>query len=161
MAEPFGFKGVLLGSHIGQIANNPKFTCNPARTPTADRICSLGKDESETIAGGRLDSLFYFYDQSTLTGITLSLDEKHFQAMVKALEGKYGAPERTAEPVKTLSGTASENVIHTWRQPGQSIVAQRFAGRIDKSSLRISDDTAPSRIKQRREQTEKQPHRDL
>jgi hypothetical protein len=160
-ADPYGFKGVVLGSHVSQIANNPKFDCKAVTTPSADRICSLGKDETETIAGARVDSLFYFYDLSSLTGITISLPEKNFQVVVKALGDKYGAPARSMETVKTLSDKTFENTIYRWRQPGQAIEAQRYAGRVDRSTIRIVDETAPQRIKQRREQIARQPHTDL
>lgn len=161
LAEAYGFKGVLLGSHANQIASNPKFACQVVKTPTADRVCALGKDDSETIAGVPVRSLFYFYDQATLTGITVSLEEKHYQAVIDALTQKYGAPTRNVESIKTLSGESHQNIIHRWRQPGQSIVAQRYAGRIDQSSVRISDDTAAERIRQRREAIARDPKLDL
>lgn len=161
LAEAYGFKGILLGSHAGQIASNPKFACHVVKTPTADRVCALGKDDSETIAGVPVRSLFYFYDQATLTGITVSLEEKHFQAVIGALTQKYGAPTQAIESIKTLNGDSHQNVIHRWRQPGQSIVAQRYAGRIDQSSVRISDDTAAERIRQRREAIARDPKLDL
>lgn len=160
-AESYGFKGIALGSHVSQIANNPKFDCKAVNTPSADRICGLGKDESETIAGVQVDSLFYFYDQASLTGISIGLPEKNFQPVVKALGDKYGAPARSVETIKTLSGQTFENITYRWRQPGQAIEAQRYAGRVDKSTIRIVDETAPQRIKQRREQIAKQPHTDL
>lgn len=161
LAEAYGFKGVLLGSHASQIASNPKFACHGVKTPTADRICALGKDDSETIAGVPVRSLFYFYDQATLTGITVSLEEKHFQAVIGALTQKYGVPTKDTESIKTLNGESHQNVIHRWHQPGQSIVAQRYAGRIDQSSVRISDDTAAERIRQRREAIARDPKLDL
>jgi hypothetical protein len=160
-AESYGFKTATLGSHLGLIANNPKYDCRAVKTPTADRVCSLGKDETETMAGVPLRSVFYFYDQSALTGIVIHLDEARFQTVVDALATKYGPAKRSSETVKNLSGKAFENVIHTWRQGNESIVAQRYSGRLDQSSIRISDDTATARIKQRREQNTRQPERDL
>lgn len=160
-AEPYGLKGVLLGSHPNLIANNPKFDCRPVKTPTGDRVCSLGKDETETLAGVPVISMFYFYDQSTLTGISISLEEKHFQSVVKALSDKYGTPARMTETVKSMKGKSLENQTYTWRQSGQSIVAQQYSGRLDRSSIRISDETAGQRIRQRRELLDKQPERDL
>lgn len=160
-AAPYGFKGIELGSHLSQIASNPKFDCRAVTTPSADRVCGLRKDETETIAGIHVDSLFYFFDQSSLSGISISLDEKHYEAVVKALKDKFGTPQRSTETVKTLSGQSHENIVYRWHQPDQSIIAQRYAGRVDKSSVRILDDSTPQRIKQRREQIARQPHTDL
>lgn len=160
-AEPYGLKGVTLGSHLNLIANNPKFDCRPVKTPTGDRVCSLGKDETETIAGAPVISMFYFYDLSALTGITISLEEQYFQSVVKALGEKYGVPARMTDTVKNLNGRSFESKTYTWRQPGEAIVAQQYSGRLDRSSIRISDEAAALRIRQRRELLEKQPLRDL
>jgi hypothetical protein len=160
-AEPYGFKGILLGSHVGLIANNPKYDCRAVRTPTADRVCGLRKDETETMAGVAVTSVFYFYDQSALTGIAIGLDEKHFQTVVKALGDKYGTAALTKETIKNLNGQTFENRSHTWRQNGQSIIAQRYSGRVDRSSVRIGEDGAATRIRQRREQLERRPQQDL
>lgn len=161
LAEPYGFKGVGLGSHVGLVANNPKYDCRPVRTPIADRVCGLRKDEVETMAGAPVATLFYFYDQSALTGITIGLDERHFQAVVKALGDKYGKAALSRESIRNLSGKTFENQTYTWRQPGQSIVAQRYSGRIDRSSVRISDDGAAERIRVRRERLQQRPQEDL
>jgi len=160
-AEPYGFKNVALGSHLSLIANNPKFDCRPVKTPIGDRVCSLGKDETETIASVPVVSMFYFYDQSALTGITIGLEEKSFQAVVKALGDKYGVPARSTETIRNLSGSSFENRIYTWRQADQSIVAKRYSGRLDRSTIRILDETAAARIRQRRESLSKQPEQDL
>lgn len=160
-ADSYGIKGVTLGSHISLIASDPKFICRPVKSPTGDRICSLGKNETETIVGAAVHSMFYYYDQTVLTGIVISLDEKHFQSVVKGFSEKYGIPVRRTETIKNLSGRSFEDQTYTWRQTGESIVAQRYSGRLDRSSIRISDEGAASRIKQKRELLEKQPLRDL
>ena len=161
LADSYGLKGVTLGSNVSLIANNTKFECRSVNTPTSDRICSLRKDETETIAGVNLDGLFYFYYQSALTGITMSLDEKHFQSVVSALREKYGTPTQRSEPIKTLAGKAYENVVYRWHQGDQSIEAERYSGQIDTSAIRITDDTAAQRIEQRRLQLAKDPQKDL
>ena len=161
LADSYGLKGVTLGSNVSLIANNTKFECRSVNTPTSDRICSLRKDETETIAGANLNGLFYFYYQSALTGITMSLDEKHFQSVVSALREKYGTPTQRSEPIKTLAGKAYENVVYRWHQGDQSIEAERYSGQIDTSAIRITDDTAAQRIEQRRQQLAKDPQKDL
>lgn len=161
LAESYGFKGVLLRSHVSQIANNPKYDCPSVKTPTADRVCGLRKDETETMAGVPVQSAFYYYDQSALTGIVIHLEEKRLPTVLAALNAKYGPPVRSTEKIKNLNGEAFENYTYTWRQGGDSIIAQRYSGRLDRSSIRISDDTAAARIKERREQLARQPQRDL
>ena len=160
-AGEYGFKGVALGSGLALIANNPKFVCHAVTTPIADRVCSLRKDETETLAGISVDSLFYFYDQSVLTSISISLDEKHFQPVVDAFTGKYGPSALTRQAIKNLKGVAFENQIHAWHSQGESILIERYAGRLDRSSVRISEDGAAVRIKQRRTELAKNPHLDL
>lgn len=160
-AEPYGFKGVTLGSPISRMTANPMIECVPASAPTADHICYLGKGVSETIAGATVDSIYYFYFQNALTGITINFSEKDFEAVVKALQGKYGVPTRQGDTVKTLAGKTYENITYHWQQTGQSIEAERYSARIDKSSIRISEDGAAERVKQSREHAVKKPGSDL
>lgn len=161
LADTYGFKGFNLGSHITLAASNPKYDCRTVTTPTADQICSLGKDETETLAGARVESLFLFYDQSRLTGLTAHVPEAAFQGVVSALETKYGPSARRTETLRNLKGDTYENHIHAWRQAGQSIVAQRYAGRLDRSSVRIADDAAAQRVQQRRAALKQNPAGDL
>lgn len=161
-ADPYGFKGVTLGSPLSLVTDNPKLVCRPASAPTADRICYLGPGETETIAGAPVDSVYYFYFRKSLTEITIGFDETDFEAVVKALREKYGSPTRSRQTVKTLAGKSYENVTYRWQQTGQSIEALRYSARIDKSAIRISDDGAAERIKQLRTQSAgKQPKNDL
>jgi uncharacterized protein YhbP (UPF0306 family) len=160
-AERLGFKGVELGSSLAQIASNPKFVCHLASTPIADKVCSLRAQEKETIAGAPIDSLFYFYDQSSLTGIVVNLPETQFQAVVAALSEKFGTPALKSETVKNLKGVAHENRTYRWVRPEGSLQAERYAGRLDKSVIRYTDDSAAQRVQQRRALLAKDPRKDL
>ena len=64
-------------------------------------------------------------------------------------------------PIKNLKGEAFENLIYTWRAKGESIVAERYSGRIDRSSVRIAEDAAAQRIRARREAATREPGKDL
>ena len=160
-AGKLGFKGVELGSGLAQIASNPKFDCRVVTTPIADKVCSLKPKETETIAGAVVDSLFYFYDQNSLTSIVVNLAEKHFQPVVAALTEKYGNAALKSATVKNLKGVAYENRTYRWVRPEGSIQAERYAGRIDKSVIRFTDDSAAQRIQQRRALLAKDPRKDL
>ncbi|OYY94149.1 MAG: hypothetical protein B7Y41_07410 [Hydrogenophilales bacterium 28-61-23] len=160
-AEKLGFKGVELGSNLAQIASNPKFDCRVVSTPIADKVCGLRPREKETIAGAPVDSLFYFYDQTGLTGIVVNLDEKHFQPVVAALTEKFGSPGLKTETVKSLKGVAFENRTYRWTRPEGSLLAERYAGRLDKSTIRYTDDSAAQRVRQRRALLAKDPRKDL
>lgn len=155
------FKGVELGSSLAQIASNPKFDCRVVNTPIADKVCSLRPREAETIAGAPIDSLFYFYDQSSLTGIVVNLPEKHFQPVVAALTEKFGTPSLKTETVKSLKGAAFENRSYRWSKSEGSLLAERYAGRLDKSVIRFTDDSAAQRIQQRRALLARDPRKDL
>jgi len=149
-AEPLGFKGNTLGASSASITQDPRFDCRVVRTPTADQVCSLRPKEQETIAGAQVDSLYYFYDRARLTGITLTLPESQFQAVAQALEAKYGTPQIHSEQIKNLKGHTFENRTLTWRQGDTRLQAQRYAGRLDQSLIRFSDEAAAERIRQRR-----------
>ena len=159
--EKLSFKGVELGSSLAQIASNPKYDCRVVTTPIADQVCSLRPLEKETIAGAPIDSLFYFYDQAGLTGIVINLDEKHFQPVVAALTDKFGGPSLKTEALKNLKGVTFENRIYQWAKPEGALKAERYAGRFDKSMIRLTDDSATQRVQQRRALLKKDPRKDL
>ena len=157
-AEPLGFKGITLGSAITRVNQNPRFDCRVVRTPTADQVCTLRPKEQETLTGTPVIALYYFYDRARLTGIVISLPESHFQAATSALQEKYGAPQVGLDQVKNLKGEVFENRNLTWRKADGLLQAQRYAGRLDRSMIRFSDEAAAQRVRQRRG---KDPSKDL
>ncbi len=160
-AEGLGFKGAELGSPLARIASDPRHACRAVNTPIGDTICSLRSGEVETIAGAAVASLFYFYDASHLSGIQVTIAEKDFQRVVDALAAKYGAGSLVTERVKNLKGEAHENRTWRWKYPEGSLEAQRYAGRLDKSVIRYSDDQAAERVRQRRAAAARDPKQDL
>jgi len=159
-ADTFGFKGVELGSPLARVASNPRHVCRAVNTPVGDTICSLRPREAETIAGAPIASLFYFYDAGGLTRIQITVSEKDFQRVVDALTAKYGAGKFSGEKVKNLNGTEFENRTYLWQHPEGSLQAQRYAGSLDKSVIRYTDDDAAQRVRQRRAAA-KDPSKDL
>lgn len=96
-----------------------------------------------------------------LTGISLGLEEKHFQNVIAALTEKYGPPTLTKTPLKNLKGQTFENQTYTWHTQGETILAERYSGRLDRSALRISEDNAAQRIRAQREALAREPRKDL
>jgi len=160
-AETFAFKGIEIGSPIARITADLRFECRAVSTPIADRVCSLRAGEKETIAGAPIDSMFLFYDRAHLTGITLNFAERHFHAVVSALRGRYGEARLSTEAIRNLSGAPFENRIHHWRKGESTLVAQRYAGRIDRSSVRFVDERAAARLREHRARLTQDPGQDL
>ncbi len=160
-ASTFGFKGMELGSGIANLANNPKYECRTARAPGADTICSLRVQEKETIAGAPVRSLFFFYFDGRLTGISIHLDERHFASAVEALRAKYGEGRLRSESIRNLKGVAFENQTYTWNAGGDTLTALRYAGRVDQSAIRFSADALIRSIEQHRAAVARDPRKDL
>lgn len=160
-AEPFAFKGVALGSDIGLIAGDARYQCRAAPAPGADRICNLRAGAEETLIGAPVHSIFWFYYHGRLTGITIQFDETRFDAAVAALAQRYGAAEVQREDIRNLAGKHFENRRHHWRRDGASLVAERYAGRLDRSSLRYADEAAIARIEARRKRIRATPEQDI
>lgn len=160
-AEALGFKGVDLGSPLPRVASDPRSECRAVNTPLGDTICSLRARELETIAGVDVISLFYFYDAGLLTGIQITIAEPGFQRVVDALAGKYGAAAIAQDRVKNLKGEGFDNRVHHWRRADGVLEAVRYAGRLDRSVIRYTDDKAALRIQQRRALAKKDPRKDL
>ena len=160
-AEKFAFKGVELGSAIAAVASNPRYECRTASAQAADTICGLRAKEKETIAGAPVKSLFFFYYDGKLTSIAIHLEEKHFVQVVEALRGKYGDTPVKTEAIRNLKGKAFENQTYAWQSPTETLLAQRYAGRVDQSAIRYSADELIRRIEARRAAVAKDPSKDL
>jgi hypothetical protein len=158
--EPFGFKGVTLGSADTAIRQDPRFECRKVDTPSADQICNLRSDQQETIAGVPVASLYYFFDRARLTRIVIGLDSANFQQVADALIARHGQPREINETVKNFKGVSFDDRVLLWTQGDTAIRFQRYAGKVDRSLLQIFDEKAAERIRQRKE-TVLQPDRDL
>jgi hypothetical protein len=160
-ADTLGFKGTQLGSPLARIASDPRHECHAVKTPLGDTICGLRPLAVETIAGAPVVSLFYFYDTGSLTSIQITVSEKDFARAVDALVVKYGAGKLRSEKVKNFNGAEFENHDYLWTRPEGSLQAQRYAGSVDKSLIRYTDNRATVRIQQRRASIAKDPRLDL
>lgn len=149
-AQPFAFKGMALGASNAGIVTDPRFACQNVRAPNAEQICSLRPKEQETMAGERVESLYYFFDRARLTAVVVGINAVHFDKVATALSARYGAPEVSLEQVKNYKGESFENRTLSWRQAAHTLQAQRYAGRLDRSVIRITDHSAAERIRQRR-----------
>lgn len=158
-AERLGFKGLVLGAPLERVASDPRHECRAVATPLGDVICGLRSGESETIAGAPIQSLHYFFDAGRLTGIHLTVAERDYARITQALAGKYGSGASRTEPIKSQGGASHENRVLTWSREGDSLKAERYSGRLDRSLIRYGEDGAEERIRQRR--TLKDPSRDL
>lgn len=158
-AERLGFKGLALGAPLERIASDPRHDCRAVATPLGDVICGLRGRESETIAGAPIQSLHYFFDAGRLTGIHLTVAEKDYARITQTLAGKYGPGGLRTEPIKSQGGASHENRILTWKREGDSLRAERYSGRLDRSLISYGEDGAEERIRQRR--ALKDPSRDL
>jgi hypothetical protein len=149
-AEPLNLKGMAPGSPSTRIVQDPRFDCRNTTTPTADLVCTLLPKQQETLAGVTLHALYYFFDRGRLTGIVASLPESEFRVVTKALENKYGNAVVKKTSIKTLDGKAHENHSLSWQQGPVKLTAERYAGQINRSIIRLTDTTAAERIRLRK-----------
>ena len=147
--EPLAFKGMTLGAPATAITQDPRFDCRNVKTPTADLVCTLRPKQLETLAGAPLISLYYFFDRARLTGVTANLPESQFETVRTALETKYGIATIHTETIKTLSGKSFENRTLSWQASHGKLELQRYAGQVNRSLLRLTDEQAATRIRER------------
>jgi hypothetical protein len=106
-------------------------------------------------------SLFFFYYDGKLTSIAIHLEEKRFAQVAEALRGKYGDTPARTEVIRNLKGMVFENRTYAWKSPTETLLAQRYAGRVDQSAIRYSADELIRRIEARRAAVAKDPSKDL
>ncbi|MBU1206459.1 MAG: hypothetical protein KKH04_05960 [Proteobacteria bacterium] len=158
-SEPFEFKGITLGSDIAAIEGNSRFSCRDSNSPGADQTCSLR--EGETIAGAPVSALLLTFYGRKLHGIYIWFDAKHFPQVAGALKEKYGEGDLKTKEVQNRMGATFENRIYTWRKPGATLHVERFAGKLDRSSVIFRTDFAIEEFGRRRGSSAKEKAKDL
>jgi hypothetical protein len=132
---PFDFQGIALGSDLASIERTSRFSCADPQSPVADRLCRLRPGESETIADAPVKRLFLYYYSGKLEMISVTLDARHFVAVVADLTKKYGTGSLETETMRNLTGAAFENKIYTWRRGSATLEVQTYGRDLETSTM--------------------------
>jgi hypothetical protein len=133
--SPFDFQGIALGSDLASIEGTSRFSCVDPQSPVADQLCRLRPGQSETIADAPVNRLFLYYYSGKLEMISVTLDAKHFVAVVAALTRKYGTGSVETETMRNATGAAFENKIYTWRRGSATLEVQTYGRDLETSSM--------------------------
>jgi len=158
---PLDFKGLALGTDISTIKSKSKFSCRDSQAPMADQICHLNFDENETIAGVPVELLILIFFSNKLETISVTFNSESFFKVVAALKEKYGPGEVRSEVVQNRMGASFENKIYSWRRGEAAIIARRYSGKIDRSTVNYVSDFALETSERRRSSTAKENADDL
>lgn len=178
------FKGLPLGSSVADVkAKFPEYYCKTTPgNPLGDTSCSLAPEmkclmeqgpypdnrsckeavmNAMTYAGVRADiSLMFYDDKLGMARVTFSSDG--FSNVAASMRDKYGEPTtKKAEPVTNRMGTTFENQILEWKNPGATIQAEKYATRVDKSSVKVFLDSYLTEFEKRRGAKVQQGAKDL
>lgn len=151
---PTGFQSVKWGATVSDLqAAHPGAKCSASRrTAIGDSSCYVS---SMAIAGARGDVLFFFYLEPSdpralgFGGYSFNFKSDDFNRVRAAFIERYGEPQKTEdEDIKTQGGLSLMNSVLSWDWPGVTARLERYAGRIDRSIIRVR--TAASDIEFRR-----------
>lgn len=159
--SPLDFKGIALGTDISSIKSTSKFSCRDIQGPMADQVCHLNFDENETIAGVPVELLVLIFFSKKLETISVTFNSESFFKVVAALKEKYGPGEVRSEVVQNRMGASFENKIYSWRRGEAAIIARRYSGKIDRSTVNYVTDLALETSERRRSSTTKDNADDL
>lgn len=184
-SEGFDFKGLPLGSTVADLkAKFPEYYCNKstAGNPLSDTSCSLSPEmkclmeqapypdnrscreavmQAMTYAGVRSEvSLMFYDDKLGMARATFGADS--FSNVVASMREKYGEPTtKKAEPVTNRMGATFENQILEWKKAGTTIQAEKYATRVDRSSVKVFQDAYFAEFEKRRGAKAQQGAKDI
>lgn len=149
--EQLDFKGIYLGTDLAVIQADTRFHCVPSKKPTlADTICSLKPNETETIAGSPVKFLMLLFYKDKLAVISISFREKYFNDVSSALTEKYGKGEEAESVVVNRMGVSFKNKNISWRKGASFLIAERYAGTLDTSSIQFKTDDSVMEFQRRK-----------
>lgn len=182
--DAFDLKGLPLGASVADLkAKFPEYYCSSnAGNTISDTSCSLSPEtkclleqspypdnktcrdavmNAMTYAGVQSNiSLFFYNDKLGMVQITFGA--KSFTEVTASMREKYGEPtSQKAEQLINRMGVAFENQTLEWKATGTTIQAEKFAGRIDKSSVKIIQDAYFIEFKKRRGAKTQQGAKDI
>lgn len=182
--QGFDFKGLSLGSSVADIkAKHPDYYCKSTSGGLlGDANCSLSPEmkclmeqgpypdnrscreavvKAMTYAGVRADiSLMFYEDKLGMVRVTFGSDG--FAASIESMREKYGEPTtKKSEPITNRLGATFENQILEWKNGGATVQAEKYASRVDRSSVKVFLDSYMTEFEKRRGAKAQQGAKDL
>lgn len=161
-SDVFEFKGVELGSNISIVKDTGRFSCHKSEDwNVADVLCTPKYGSTETIAGVPVTFLGFFYYGDNLGSIYITFREHDFAHVAEALVEKYGQAIKKTTLLRNRMGATFENVTYVWRRGSGILIADRYAGTVDKSSVRYQASEAIEEFHRRDKSSVKKGAKDL
>lgn len=160
---PFDFKGIQIGMDRAAVTALTPIQCT-TDTPNADgQLHCFGRgDLARTIAGAKLRSLFLVFDEGTLSDIIANFSSDDADAVLTALQSKYGKPDSSlTSDFTTRIGTHYENLRVTWKSGEYRMTYRRFTDSINNSAVSYTSETALRRFMERTDRQKAERAKDL
>lgn len=184
-SQGFDFKGLPLGSSVADVkAKFPDYYCSKstAGSTLSDTSCRLSPEikclseqapypdnrscreavmKAMTYAGVDSNISLFFYDEK-LGMASVTFGAESFSTVVASMRDKHGEPTtKKAEPVTNRMGATFENQIMEWKKSGTTIQAEKYATRVDRSSVKVFDDAYFAEFEKRKGAKSQQGAKDL
>lgn len=158
-AQGIDFKGVQIGASEAEVLYRlPTASCKPSGSAIAERVCSTFTDSF----GGARATFLFFIDGGKTSGMMVSVDEKEFDNIVRALVAKYGAATDTQAPiVENRMGAKFTNDTFTWMRGEDVLTARRFATTLSRSSFSVTNRKSIEQFKERKKEETDNRAKDL
>ena len=137
----FAFKGFELGSPMAQAEERENYKCREpyAAKALGDKLCHLGRGDSETIAGRPAQSVTLYYIDDALGMISVKFDTRDFRAIAEALALKYDKPASTeTETLQNAMGAAFESTTMRWTSGDQVMTLTQRSRKLTQGDLTIT-----------------------
>jgi len=182
--QGFDFKGLPLGSSVADVkAQHPDYYCRSTPgSPLGDTNCSLSPEmkclmeqapypdnrscreavvKAMTYAGVRADiSLMFYEDKLGMARVAFGSDG--FASVIASMREKYGEPTtKKSEPITNHMGATFENQILEWKSGGATVQAEKYASRVDRSSVKVFLDSYMTEFEKRKGAKAQQGAKDL
>jgi hypothetical protein len=165
--EPlFEFKGVPLRTSEEEFRKvHADFVCSDVggdAKALGDRVCHGGLRTPFTYGGVPVKIVAAYFYADRLSTVNVSIEERHFRTLSQTLVEAFGSPASSKEDeLSTRAGGTYTNTTNVWRKGASTVMARRYAGRIDTSSVGISTLDATAEFQRRREAQSRKGAKDL
>jgi len=104
-----------------------------------------------------MESITAQFIDDRLSGLLLMMRITQFDSIADGLKQKFGLPTSTETPaIQNRMGAVFVNTIITWQRGNTSVMATRYAGTVEMSSVYYADRTGAQKADQRRQDAAKE-----
>jgi hypothetical protein len=147
-----------IGATFEEVSRQAALACEAT---TERRVCALSSLAPIHFAGLAVTRVEAVFDESRLTRVKVSLDNRRYKDLLADLTARYGEGEDHS--FVAIAGMSGDFVagVHVWRKDTLILVFEQYAGKIDRCALTYGSEASMADLVRKTDSYPRGARRDL